>query len=258
MRPIEAIAGAPCWIELGTGDVPKSAEFYSALFGWSIRTDPRAEAGGYTMASLDRAPVAALSPLYAPGQRVAWSVSFAVLDADAAAERAADEGGIVIMAPMDIFDNGRFAVLRDPTGAMFNIWQARTFHGFGLWDEPGAAAWVELATRDVPAANSFYQTLFGWSISADGYPHLSLGDRQFGGVQDMDAGGVPQDVPAHWLVYFRTRDAASTAQQAVGLGARTLTGPMHLPGTGTFATLRDPQGAVFALYQPEAEEAAAA
>jgi predicted enzyme related to lactoylglutathione lyase len=138
---------------------------------------------------------------------------------------------------------------------MFSIWQPRTFHGFGLWDEPGAAAWVELATRDVPTANTFYQALLGWSISADDYPHLSIGDRRFGGVQDMNATGVPEDVPPHWLVYFRTQDAAATAQQAAGLGAHTLTGPMHLPGTGTFATLRDPRGAVFALYQAEGEEA---
>jgi predicted enzyme related to lactoylglutathione lyase len=258
MRPTEATIGAPCWVELGTGDVPKSGEFYGALFGWTSETDPRAEAGGYTMASLGSVPVAAMSPLYAPGQPVAWSVSFAVLDADAAAARAADEGGAVVMAPMDIFDNGRFAVLRDPTGAMFSIWQPRTFHGFGLWDEPGAACWAELATRDVPAANAFYQAVFGWSISDESYPHLSVGDRQFGGVQDMDAGGVPKNVPPHWLLYFRTENAAATAQRAAELGAQTLTEPFHLPGTGHFATLRDPQGAVFALYQGEGEEAAAA
>jgi predicted enzyme related to lactoylglutathione lyase len=258
MRPTEATPGAPCWIELGTSDVPKSGEFYSALFGWTVTTDPRAEAGGYTTAALDDAPVAALSPLYAPGQPVAWSVSFTVLDADATAARAAEEGGAVVMAPTDIFDIGRFAVLRDPTGAMFTVWQPRTFQGFGLWDEPGAAAWVELATRDVPAANTFYQALFGWSVSDDDYPHLSAGDRQFGGVQDMNVTGVPEDVPPHWLLCFRTAELAAAAQQAEKLGAQTLAGPFHLPGTGHFATLRDPLGAVFALYQLEGEDSAAA
>jgi predicted enzyme related to lactoylglutathione lyase len=253
MKPTEAAIGAPCWAELGTADVPKSGEFYSALFGWSVATDPRAEAGGYTMASLRDAFVAAMSPLYAPGQPVAWNVSFAVLDVDATAARAAEEGGTVLMAPTDIFDSGRFAVLRDPTGAMFSIWQPRAFHGFGLWDEPGAACWVELATRDVAAANTFYQALLGWSISDDAYPHLSAGDRRFGGLQDMNATGVPENVPAHWLLYFKAQDMAAKAEQAAGLGAETLAEPFHLPGTGYFATLRDPQGAVFALYQGEGE-----
>lgn len=258
MKRTEAVPGAPCWVELGTGDVPESAAFYGALLGWTFETDARPEAGGYTVASLRDVPVAALSPLYAPGQPVAWSVSFAVLDTDATAARAADEGGAALMAPTDIFDNGRFAVLRDPTGAMFNVWQSRSFHGFGIWDEPGAAAWVELATRDTPAATAFYQALFAWSVSADDYPHLSTGDREFGGVRDLNATGAPESVPPHWLLYFRTQDVAATTQRAAELGAQILSKPFALPGTGSFATLRDPQGALFALYEAEDEESAAA
>ncbi|MEY9931726.1 putative enzyme related to lactoylglutathione lyase [Catenulispora sp. GP43] len=258
MKPTEAAIGAPCWVELGTADVPQAGEFYSALFDWTVATDPRAETGGYTTASLAGVPVAAISPLYAPGQLVAWSVSFAVLDSDATASRAAEEGGAVLMAPMDIFDNGRFAVLRDPGGAMFSVWQPRGFQGFGLWDEPGAACWVELATRDVPTATAFYQGLLGWSASSGDYPHLSAGGRQFGGLRDMNAMGVPEDVPTHWLVHFKAPDVAATAARAQALGAQTLSGPFHLPGTGYFATLRDPQGAVFAVYQAEDEDAAVA
>ena len=254
MKPTEATIGAPCWVELGTDDVPGSGEFYGTLFGWDVQTDPRAEAGGYTMASLGGSPVAALSPLYAPGQPVAWSVSFAVLDADATAARAAEHGGTVIMAPMDVLDIGRFAVLSDPTGAAFCIWQPRTFEGFGLWDEPNVAGWVELATRDVPTAEAFYQNLFGWSISSGSYPHLSVGDHHFGGIQDMNATGVPAGRPPHWLLYFKAEDAAAKCQQAAGLGAQTLMEPFRLPGTGHIAVLRDPQGAVFALYQREAEQ----
>src|SRR5690349_85199 len=119
MKPTEAVIGAPCWVELGTGDVPASGAFYGALFGWAVETDPREEAGGYTMCSLGGTPVAAMSPLYAPGQPVAWTVSFAVTDADTTAVRAAELGGTVIMAPMDVFTMGRFSVLQDPAGAVF-------------------------------------------------------------------------------------------------------------------------------------------
>ncbi|GAA2025315.1 VOC family protein [Catenulispora yoronensis] len=254
MKPTEAAIGAPCWVELGSSDLPASGAFYGALFGWSVETDPREDAGGYTMCSLNGAPVAAMSPLYAPGQPVAWSVSFAVADADATAVRAEELGGLVVMTPMDVFDIGRFSVLQDPGGAMFSIWQPRTFHGFGLWDEPGAACWVELATRDVPAANAFYQGLFGWSVSEGDYPHLSAGDRQFGGVQDMAGTGVPEDVPPHWLLYFKTEDVAASAAKAAELGAELLTKPFEVPGTGQFAVARDPQGAVFAVYQPEVKK----
>jgi uncharacterized protein len=257
MQPTEPAIGAPCWAELGTTDVPRSGQFYSALFGWTVSADSHAEPGGYTLASLRDAYVASMSPLYAPSQPIAWTVSFAVLDAEVTTARAAEKGGRVLMAPTDVFDSGRFAVLRDPTGALFSIWQPRTFPGFGLWDEPGAACWAELATRDVPTATAFYQALLGWTISGDTpYPHLSAGGRQFGGVQDMNATGVPEAVTPHWLLYFKVQDAAATAAQAVELGAQTLAGPFHLPGTGHFVTLRDPQGAVFALYQGEGADAA--
>jgi predicted enzyme related to lactoylglutathione lyase len=259
MQPTEPAIGAPCWAELGTTDVPSSGEFYSTLFGWAVSADSHSEAGGYTLAALGDAYVASMSPLYAPSQPIAWTVSFAVLDAEVTTARAAEHGGRVLMAPTDVFDSGRFAVLRDPTGAMFSIWQPRTFPGFGRWDEPGAACWAELATRDVPTATAFYQALLGWTVSGDAsYPHLSAGDRRFGGIQDMNATGVPEAVTPHWLLYFKVQDTAATTAQAVELGAETLSGPFHLPGTGYFATLRDPQGAVFALYQEEGESAEAA
>lgn len=251
MKPTTAAIGAPCWVELGTSDVPAAGAFYGDLFGWTAETDPREEAGGYTIFSLDGTPVAAMSPLYAPGQPVAWTVTFAVSDADATAVRAAEQGGVVVMAPMDVFDAGRFSVLQDPAGAVFCIWQARNFQGFGRWDEPNTACWTELATRDIPAATEFYQQLFGWSISSDDYPHLSAGDRQFGGIQDMDKSDMPAEVAPHWLLYFKTEDAAASVRKATSLGAETLTEPFELPGTGHFAVLRDPQGATFALYQAE-------
>ncbi|NUR60253.1 MAG: VOC family protein [Catenulispora sp.] len=252
MKPTnEAVIGAPCWVELGTDDVPGSGAFYSGLFGWNVETDPREEAGGYTVCSLGEAPVAAMSPLYAPGQPVAWTVSFAVADADTIAVRAADLGGTMVMAPMDIFDLGRFSVLQDPAGAVFCIWQPRTFQGFARWDEPGTACWVELATRDVSAATTFYTALFGWSISEDGYPHLSVADRKFGGIQDLAKTGQPDQVPAHWLLYFKTENTETSMRTATELGAEVVAGPMELPGTGRIAVARDPQGAVFALYEPE-------
>ena len=49
-----------------------------------------------------------------------WAVYFTVVDTDAAVARVAELGGTVIMPPMDI-EPGRFAVVADPTGAVFNV-----------------------------------------------------------------------------------------------------------------------------------------
>ena len=70
-------------------------------------------------------------------------------------------------------------------------------------------------------------------------------------------GGVPpvqhqnQQAPPHWLLYFLVSDCDATAGKAQGSGARALLPPQSIPKVGRIAVLADPQGAVFALYQPE-------
>ena len=49
-----------------------------------------------------------------------WAVYFSVADTDAAAARVAELGGSLVMPPMDI-EPGRFAVVSDPAGAVFNV-----------------------------------------------------------------------------------------------------------------------------------------
>ena len=47
--------GVPSWVDLGTPDPAKTAEFYSALFGWTVQQGPP-EAGGYAIAELRGRP----------------------------------------------------------------------------------------------------------------------------------------------------------------------------------------------------------
>ena len=60
-------------------------------------------------------------------------------------------------------DAGRMAVLQDPTGAVFQVWQAKNSIGAKILNEPGALCWTELTTTDTKAAEAFYTKLFGWT-----------------------------------------------------------------------------------------------
>ena len=93
MRLSAPMTGGPCWTELGTTDLESAKRFYTRLFGWRPETDQRQEAGGYTVAYLGDAPVAALAPLYQESQPVAWNVSFAVTDSDATLRAVRTAGG---------------------------------------------------------------------------------------------------------------------------------------------------------------------
>jgi len=243
------VPGGPCWAELGTGDLKAAERFYTELFGWRPEQDPRQEAGGYTVAHLGEAAVAALTPLHQEAQPCAWSVSFAVSDADVSARLVAEAGGTVLVGPMDVFDVGRFVVALDPGGAAFQLWQAGAFPGAGLFNAPGSLGWVELLTRDPDRAETFYTTVFGWTVRpSENYIQWGVGGADFGGMIRMDE-KFPPEVPPHWLPYFAVTDVDASARTAVEAGGTTLMEPTSVPQGPRIAVLRDPQGAVFGVYR---------
>ncbi|WP_200302065.1 VOC family protein [Streptomyces adelaidensis] len=253
MKLEEPVTGGPCWTELGTSDPEAAKRFYTELFGWRPETDPRQEAGGYSVAHLGDAAVAALTPLYQESQPVAWNVSFAVNDADVAVRAVRAAGGAVVLEPRDVFDIGRFAVAFDPGGAAFQLWQARSFPGAGLFNAPGTLGWVELLTRVPERAKAFYTTVFGWSVTAAGqYTQWGIDGADFGGMITMDD-KFPHEVPSHWLPYFAVEDVEDTARIATEASGTVLMEPTSVPDGRRIAVLRDAQGAMFGVYAAGAE-----
>ena len=253
MKLTKPVTGSPCWVELGTPDVPSSQTFFAAVLGWRSETDPRPEAGGYTMARLGEDAVAGLSPTYRPDQRPSWTVSFATKDVDASAGAVRSAGGTVLMEPMDIFDQGRFAVAADPSGAVFTLWQARAFPGTQRFGDPGTLGWTELRTSDPRGALAFYPAVFGWTVDAsEHFTHWGVDGAEFGGLKE-----VPHDdergqggTPPQWLPYFAVTDAEGTAARALGAGGEQLAPPRRVPGGPCVAVLRDREGAAFGVHAP--------
>jgi uncharacterized protein len=254
----EAPVHTPCWTELSSTDPEASKAFYSALFGWSAHTDPRPEAGGYTVMQIGQAPVSAITPQYTPGQSTNWTVSLRVKDADAIAASVENAGGTAVMPPMDVFDAGRFAVFADPGGAVFTVWQPRGFSGAQLLGEPNSLGWVELSSRDTKQAAEFYRQVFAWTAHpSEFYTEWSVGEApHFGGMMDLGlAGAGSEQVPPHWKPYFMVHDVDSTALAAAAAGASIVMPPDDVPGGGPrISILQDPQGAAFGIYRAPAED----
>ncbi|MHC4930814.1 MAG: VOC family protein [Planctomycetota bacterium] len=117
-------AGTFCWEELLTSDPDDARRFYGEIFGWSTREMDMGEAGTYTLfdcagkeiAGAMKMPAAAAAP---PN----WLAYVAVESVDATHAKAESLGATTFVAPRDIPNVGRFAVLADPTGAAFAIFQ---------------------------------------------------------------------------------------------------------------------------------------
>ncbi|MGE0795496.1 MAG: VOC family protein [Acidimicrobiia bacterium] len=248
MEITEYAPGTPTWIDLGAPDIEKAAAFYGALFGWTAEElGPVEETGGYRNFTYRGKAVAGLGPAQNPGPPY-WTSYFAVTDADDSVARAKELGGACFVEPMDIPGQGRMAVLADPTGAAFSLWQADAHHGAGLVNEPNTWCWNELSTRDLPKATAFYRDLFGAELGGgDAYVELQVGGRSVAGMMPMPE-MVPDAVPPYWLVYIAVDDCEAAVAKAEGLGATLVTGPMDVP-VGRFAVLSDDQGAMFAVIK---------
>jgi predicted enzyme related to lactoylglutathione lyase len=107
------------WTELQTTDDEAAKSFYAAIAGWSYAAHNMGPQGAYWIASVGEMRVAGLMKIPAHGgpPRSFWMPYIAVEDADVMAARAKSLGGSIVVAPADIPNVGRFAVIADPTGA---------------------------------------------------------------------------------------------------------------------------------------------
>ncbi len=242
--------GTPCWVDVTSPELDKTIEFYKGLFGWEAEKDPRPEAGGYTMFTLDDKFVAAGSPPQQEGMPSYWTTYIASDDADDTAAKIRDAGGTVFMDPFDVFDSGRMTVAQDPTGATFGVWQANGHIGAQLANEPGTQLWNQCHTPDPARATEFYVAVFGYEVDEidmggeQPFRVLKVNGRGIGGVREPVAGEPPS-----WSVTFAVADADETAARAKELGGTVLMEPFDLPEIGRLAVVQDPAGAVFQIMK---------
>ena len=246
--------GTFSWVDLATTDQEAAKSFYGSLFGWEYDDRPMGEGAVYSMAQLDGKAVAAIAPQMQDqrdqGIPPNWTSYVTVESADDAARRAGELGGQVYAQPFEVFDAGRMAVIADPTGAVFAVWEPRENIGAYLVNVPGALTNNQLNTGDPDAATAFYEGLFGWDIAeleSPGQPYFRIENRG-----RLNAGMMPvppdQPMPSHWLVYLASADLDAHAAQIRELGGTLMVEPMPIP-SGRILVAQDPQGAFFALFE---------
>lgn len=243
--------GTPCWVDLGTSDISKAINFYSAQFGWSVQQGGP-EVGGYSMAQLDGKNVAGIGPIMGPpGTQSAWAAYFASRDVEATAAKIKSAGGTLLMEPMDVMDAGRMLFAADTTGATFGAWEARNHTGVQVANVPSAFTWCEHMSRDFEGAKAFYAAVFGYEygdMSSDGFSYATLlinGQQVVGGLGAFPSGEDNAHQP-FWSVYFGTADTDKSVELLVGHGGRVIRPASDSP-YGRMAIVADNQGAVFSL-----------
>jgi predicted enzyme related to lactoylglutathione lyase len=246
-------AGTPCWVDLLTSDVEASTAFYTGLFGWTAETSGE-EFGNYVIYSLDGYPVAGQTPNQPDfGSPDVWSTYIASDDCEATVTAAEAAGAKVMFPTMAVGEVGTMAMLQDPAGAAFGVWQAGQHTGFGRYNEPGTVTWDEHQSKDFAASAAFYGEVFGWEYDAVSdtddfrYSTAQVDGSTVGGMMDA-AAYLPAEVPSHWAVYFSVDSADGASAKVQELGGAVIQAAEDTP-YGRIALVADPTGAQFRLHQ---------
>ncbi|AYG82753.1 Putative glyoxylase CFP32 [Streptomyces hundungensis] len=257
--------GAPCWVDAMFTDLEAAKTFYAEVLGWTFG-EAASEFGSYTQAYSDGKAVAAVVPPMpgadAPSQ---WCLYFASPDAAATGEKIKAAGGELLMEPMRVGTFGTMLIAKEPSGAVFGVWQPGDHRGFEKTGEPGAFAWAEVFTRDAAAVDGFLPRVFPFQVQTMDMSDAGEGEGPGGdGGAGMDykvfalgagepalgrmvmGSEFPPEVPSYVQVYFGVPDCDEAVAAVRRLGGRVHFGPVDSP-FGRMAAVADAQGAGFAV-----------
>lgn len=243
------------WHDLVTDDIPAAKAFYGGLFGWSYEDTSGPGGNDYVLIrGADGAYVGGMVQLDDPhtGEDYSrWLGFISVPDVDQAAAAVQSGGGEVLVAPRDIGQLARAAVVSDAQGAVLGLVRSRV----GDPDDsfrarPGYVVWNELLASDLAAATDLYVALAGYEARAvqrhgGQYLMLEAAGQARAGIQQRPA----DNVTPQWLTHFGVNDITARSKRAVEIGGTLVLAPSADVRAGGMALVSDPTGALFALYR---------
>lgn len=125
MKKDKAIVGEFCWSELATNHIQAAKEFYGALFDWEFR-DITHEELTYTLVLHDEREIAGIWKIPKEQETTIfphWLTYVLVENLKEHIEKVKELGGTVQVPITKAGHYGQFAILTDPTGANFALWE---------------------------------------------------------------------------------------------------------------------------------------
>ena len=248
-QPCAVPVGEFSWNELLTSDETDAARFYTQLFGWQTADFPGGEVK-YTLFRKDGKEVGGL--MKRPREEVPphWLGYITVANVDATAKQAGELGGQVIMPPFDVPSVGRIAVLHDPQGAVFGIFQPLETTPTRMRNQ---IVWCDIPVKDLDRAIRFYSAVLGAPIKKEQHggmtfavlPHLE--DGVSGCLSPGGEGNEPSQRGT--LIYLNCEGRLDEAVAAVEPNdGKVLQGRHQIGPYGFRAVVLDSEGNRIALH----------
>lgn len=231
-------AGMPCWLETtvsSRGEREALIDFYSKVFGWTFNV-MGAETGFYSIAVLDGESILAIGEQ--TGGQGNWVTFFATPNIVKSASLVIENGGELILPPMQVMEFGWKALAKDPSGVVHAFWQAIGHQGFGAMNEPNTLGWFDHVSEN-PEGNSHYYR----NVLANGVDVLTEGDMRVlrkgeTWFASMSYGDISEQTP-QWMPVVVVDSLDRIKNVVCELGGVIIVEEMEVPGS-SIAIFRDP------------------
>jgi predicted enzyme related to lactoylglutathione lyase len=244
------------WFDYVSKDEKKAQAFFGDLFHWKTRDVPT-QKGSYTTIMLgDKMLGGYMQPVPDAPQHPHWLPHLQVTSAQDIANKVKSLGGKIVTQPAKLGEFGTMAIVTDPLGAVFSLWQPVKPEQAGgdYLGLDGAWVWNELYTEDPDASLTFYKTIGGFESETqkmggggpgpDRYEILKSDDKGRAGVMKMPG------IPTMWMPYVKVANADATVERAKKLGGTIRMPGETIPNVGRLAVILDPLGAPLGILQP--------
>jgi predicted enzyme related to lactoylglutathione lyase len=242
------------WFDYVCKDIARAQGFFGELFHWKTQEVPMGHGMPYTMIVLGTQAIGGYVPTPEGAPPIGhWLSHLQVADARVTCAQITSLGGKVHKAPEQMGDVGTMAIVADPGGGVFALWQPAKVEGTGDYkDAPGAWCWNELAAHDPVKSTAFYCQL--------GFVEQKMDMPGMGTYHVLNSDGLPRagvmktpmpDAPQAWMPYVQVGNVDQTVDKAKKLGAEVHMPPSTIETVGRLAIFTDPQGGWLGVLAPE-------
>lgn len=156
------LSNDPFFVDISTYSPKKTMSFYKHVFAWAYY-----KSDAYYTAFFDNNEVAGLyeTPEKFKQMRMPhfWMTYFQVSNLDDTVNKAQQLGGIIELNYL-MNDFGKIALIRDPQGAGFTVYEGNKLKNVRTNTTKNTLIWNELHVSNIQNTIPFYEGLFNWTI----------------------------------------------------------------------------------------------
>lgn len=193
------------WVDVSTFDVKEANRFYSAVFGWKYR-----DKDGYNYAHIGSKSVSGMFEMPEFLQKMNmpsfWMSYISVIDIKAVVARAKKIKGVIVEIEPFEFAGGQAALIRDPSGAGFTVYEGPDITAKDSDGRHGMVVWNELIVDSADTVIPFYEKVFGFELKKDTrYPTeryiiKNQAGKEIAGIEVLDESA--RGDKKYWLPFF--------------------------------------------------------